>query len=50
MLDLGFIWWYYQNQNRKKAAVRAAAGYVKVDRCQWLDLRDGKNPELVYAL
>lgn len=48
-LDLGFIWWYYQYQNRKKAAVRAAAGYIPKKNCQWLDLTDKENPELVYT-
>ena len=50
VLDLGFIWWYYQSQNCKKAAIRAAAEYVKVLNCEWLDLTDRENPELIYTL
>ncbi|CAF9919872.1 hypothetical protein IMSHALPRED_004745 [Imshaugia aleurites] len=50
VLDLGFIRWYYQKQNHKKLAVRAAAEYVKVENSQWLDLTDRENPELIYTL
>lgn len=31
LLDLAFIWWYCQYQNRLKASQRAEPGYVKVE-------------------
>jgi ACS family allantoate permease-like MFS transporter len=45
-----FIWWYCRHQNRKKAALRAAPGYVKVENQEFLDLTDRENPEFVYSL
>lgn len=29
-LDLAFIWWYYRQQNAKKAVLRAEPGYAKL--------------------
>ena len=31
LIDLYFIWWYCQRQNKKKALVRAEPGYVKLE-------------------
>lgn len=50
VLLLGFIWWYYKIQNRRKAAIRADPGYRRLDNSEWLDLTDGENVELVYTL
>lgn len=40
LIDLVFIWWYCQRQNKKKAAVRAQPGYTKLENQEWLDLTD----------
>ena len=50
VVDMFFIYWYYSRMNKKKAAVRAAPGYVKLDRVEFLDLTDKENPEFVYTL
>lgn len=50
LLDLCFIAWYYRWQNKKKAALRAAHGYRKLEQQEFLDLTDGENPEFVYTL
>ncbi|KAL1633450.1 Allantoate permease [Neofusicoccum ribis] len=50
LVDLLFIYWYCRRQNKKKAAVRAAPGYVKLENQEWLDLTDKENPEFTYAL
>ncbi|KAL2208450.1 MFS general substrate transporter [Sarocladium strictum] len=50
VFDIVFIWWYCRHQNRKKAALRAAPGYVKVENQEFLDLTDRENPEFVYSL
>ncbi|KAI9805254.1 MAG: hypothetical protein M1833_005707 [Piccolia ochrophora] len=39
LVDLGFIYWYCRRQNAKKAGVRAATEYVKLENQEWLDLR-----------
>ena len=49
-LDLCFIYWYCKLENRKKAAVRAAPGYTKLEGQEFLDLTDRENPEFVYSL
>ncbi len=49
-LDLGFILWYYQRQNMKNEAVRAAPGYRKLEKQEFLDLTDKENPEFIYTL
>ena len=36
--------------NKKKAAVRAEPGYMKLENQEWLDLTDKENPEFVYTL
>jgi ACS family allantoate permease-like MFS transporter len=50
ILDLAFILWYYRRQNRKNQALRAAPGYAKLDKQEFLDLTDRENPEFVYTL
>ena len=50
VLDIVFIWWYCQRQNKKKAAVRAQPSYTKLENQEWLDLTDKENPEFVYTL
>ncbi|KAL9106296.1 MAG: hypothetical protein Q9187_008577 [Circinaria calcarea] len=50
LIDLVFIWWYCQSQNKRKAAFRAQPTYRKLDNQEWLDLTDRENPEFVYTL
>lgn len=50
IVDLLFIYWYCQNQNKKKAAFRAQPGYMKLENQEWLDLTDKENPEFMYTL
>ncbi|KAI9878358.1 MAG: hypothetical protein M1830_001139 [Pleopsidium flavum] len=50
LVDLVFIWWYCQSQNKKKAALRAQPHYMKLQNQEWLDLTDRENPEFVYTL
>jgi ACS family allantoate permease-like MFS transporter len=47
---LAFIHMYCVAQNKKKAQIRAAPGYVRVENQEWLDLTDRENPEFVYTL
>ncbi|KAF1916418.1 membrane transporter [Ampelomyces quisqualis] len=47
---LTFIHCYCVWQNRKKAAIRAAPEYVRIENQEWLDLTDRENPEFVYTL
>lgn len=64
-MDLYFIAWYYNRQNVKKAAARAASDYFPLpnqeyastpcksalaDIPRWLDLTDRENTEFVYVL
>ena len=50
IVDLLFIYWFYQRQNRRKAAIRAQPQYRKVENQEWLDLTDWENAELVYEV
>ncbi|KAI9744585.1 MAG: hypothetical protein M1818_002114 [Claussenomyces sp. TS43310] len=50
MCDLVCIYWYTRRQNVRKAAVRAASGYRKLEAQEFLDLTDRENPEFVYTL
>jgi len=50
LIDMYFIAWYCRYQNKKKAALRAADGYVKLENQEWLDLTDRENPEFIYTL
>jgi len=50
VLDLGFILWYYREMNKKSAAVRAQAGYQKLDKQEFLDLTDRENTEFIYTI
>lgn len=47
---MGFIWWWYDRQNKKKALKRAAPDYVRMENQEWLDLTDMENHEFVYSL
>jgi len=47
---LGFIYLYYRRMNKKKAVLRTAPGYRKLDKQEFLDLTDKENPEFVYTL
>jgi len=49
-LDLCFILWYYRRMNKKNEAIRAAPGYTKLDKQEFLDLTDRENPEFVYTI
>ena len=48
--DLFFILWYYRRLNKKNEEIRAAPGYRKVDKQEFLDLTDRENHEFVYTL
>ena len=50
IVDMLFIYWYYQRQNRRKAAIRAQPQYRKVELLEWTALTDWENAELVYDL
>lgn len=47
---LAFIHFYCVWQNKKKAQLRAAPGYIKMENQEWLDLTDRENPEFIYTL
>ncbi|EUC49850.1 hypothetical protein COCMIDRAFT_83730 [Bipolaris oryzae ATCC 44560] len=47
---LAFIHFYCVRQNKKKALIRAAPDYVKLENQEWLDLTDRENPEFIYTL
>jgi ACS family allantoate permease-like MFS transporter len=49
-IDVAFIYWYYRRMNKKNEAIRAAPGYKKLERQEFLDLTDKENHEFVYAL
>ncbi|KAJ1561693.1 hypothetical protein HK405_003137 [Cladochytrium tenue] len=49
-VDVVFIYFWYRRLNAKKAAERAAPGYVKIVGQEFYDLTDGENPEFVFAL
>jgi ACS family allantoate permease-like MFS transporter len=48
--DLLFILWYYKRLNKKNEATRAAPGYRKLDKQEFLDLTDRENHEFVYTI
>ncbi|KAH8655874.1 major facilitator superfamily transporter allantoate [Xylariales sp. PMI_506] len=50
VLDIMFIYFWCKKQNAKKAVLRAAPGYQKLDGQEFLDLTDGENPEFIYSL
>lgn len=50
LIDLAFIHLYCKWQNNKKAKIRDAPGYVKLENQEWLDLTDRENPEFIYTL
>ncbi|KAK6082123.1 AMP-binding enzyme [Seiridium cupressi] len=45
VLDVLFIYFWCRQQNKKKAAIRAAPGYQKLEGQEFLDLTDRENPE-----
>ena len=47
---LTFIHFYCVRQNKKKALIRAAPDYIKLENQEWLDLTDRENPEFIYTL
>ncbi|PLN80254.1 putative MFS allantoate transporter [Aspergillus taichungensis] len=47
---MGFIWWWYDRENKKKALKRSAPDYVRMENQEWLDLTDRENHEFVYSL
>ncbi|KAI9836329.1 MAG: hypothetical protein M1838_005082 [Thelocarpon superellum] len=49
-VDLLFIHFYCAWQNKRKAALRAEDGYVRVNNQEYLDLTDRENLEFVYTL
>lgn len=49
-LDILFVYFWCKSQNKKKAEIRAAPGYQKVEGQEFLDLTDRENPEFVYSL
>lgn len=48
--DLAYILWYYKRQNKRNEAIRAAPGYTKLDKQEFLDMTDKENHEFVYTL
>lgn len=40
LVDILFIWWYFRNQNQRKAAFRRKPDYRKEENQEWLDLTD----------
>ncbi|KAF2807988.1 membrane transporter [Mytilinidion resinicola] len=50
LFDLAFIHLYCIHQNKKKAKVRYAPEYERLENQEWLDLTDKENPEFVYTL
>lgn len=50
LLDVIFIYFWCQYQNKKKAAIRAQPGYVKIEGQEFYDLTDRENPEFIYSL
>lgn len=50
LVIMAFIHYYCVRQNAKKAAIRNAPGYVRLENQEWLDLTDRENPEFVYTL
>ncbi|KAF2668275.1 membrane transporter [Microthyrium microscopicum] len=50
LLDLVFIHALCRYRNKRKAAIRAAPGYTKLENQEWLDLTDIENPEFIYSL
>lgn len=50
LLDLAFIYYWCKRENAKKAAVRAAPGYQKLEGQEFLDQTDRENPEFFYCV
>jgi MFS transporter, ACS family, allantoate permease len=49
-IDLGFLYWWLNFQNKKKAAKRAEPDYKKRENQDFLDMTDRENTEFVYVL
>lgn len=50
VVDIIFIYFWCKRENKKKAAIRAAPGYIKLEGQEFLDLTDRENPEFIYSL
>ena len=50
IFGLVFVRWYYQKQNRVKAALTAHPEYRKLENQEFQDLTDIENPEFRYEL
>ncbi|KAK7969456.1 MFS general substrate transporter [Apiospora saccharicola] len=50
LVDLLFIHQWCKRENKKKAVVRAAPGYEKLQGQEFLDLTDRENPEFIYSV
>ncbi|KAI4601006.1 hypothetical protein KJ359_013171 [Pestalotiopsis sp. 9143b] len=50
VVDIIFIYFWCKRENKKKAAIRSAPGYIKLEGQEFLDLTDRENPEFVYSL
>ncbi|KAK8020440.1 MFS general substrate transporter [Apiospora arundinis] len=50
LVDLLFIYIWCKRENKKKAMIRAAPGYQKLQGQEFLDLTDRENPEFIYSV
>ncbi|RKU48354.1 hypothetical protein DL546_008829 [Coniochaeta pulveracea] len=50
LLDILFIYWWCRKENARKAAIRSAPGYAKMEGQEFFDLTDRENPEFIYSL
>ncbi|CAK7202171.1 Allantoate permease [Sporothrix eucalyptigena] len=50
IVDLLFINWWCRRENRRKAAIRAQAGFVPVENHTWRDLTDRENVDFIYCI
>ncbi|KAK4992853.1 Allantoate permease [Elasticomyces elasticus] len=50
LIDILFIYYWCRRMNAKKAQIRAAPDYTKLENQEWLDLTDKENAEFVYTL
>ena len=50
LLGRPLLHWYYKRMNKKNEAIRAAPGYRKSDKQEFLDLTDKENSEFVYTI
>ncbi|KAK7922962.1 major facilitator superfamily domain-containing protein [Apiospora marii] len=50
LVDLLFIYLWCKRENKKKAVIRAAPGYEKLQGQEFMDLTDRENPEFIYSV